>query len=495
MRKRLLCLILALLLPCAALADYTMAGYDDSSTNRDWNTNLFFRRMEEKTGVHFTYRQYTKAAEWQKAKAGMQPGDADLPDVLFKADLRDEECIQLLDSGVLIDLKPYISQYCPNLYALMQDNPEIEEAITLPDGRIAALPSVCEQPVQNCVWLNREWLNALGLQMPATADELTEVLRAFKQRDPNRNGKSDEIPLAFLGAFDLKFLGHAFGLTANDYNVREVDGQAQFVPLQPAFRPFVEWLRALFSEGLLDPQGFVTSDSLRLVQKDTETKRYGGMITTLPTTFLPSSWAGDYAVLPPMQYEGETVYRSFIGPVIRGTFAVTSACKDVAAVLSWVDQFYTEEVYILSSVGAENVDYVIDGDGTWRMTSATQNNSFFSAEALLSSGSSYPCYASEEFQRRYHDHTVAQLSDEIETVCAVARRPFPYFTLTEEQSARIAPLQSAIGRLVDESIGRWVTGETAISDESFAAFEQQLKDAGLDEFMAFWQNILEERNK
>ena len=74
MLKRLLCLILALLLPCAALAEYTMAGCDETGTYRDWNTNLFFRRMEEKTGVRFTYRQYTDAAEWTRAKAEMLQG-------------------------------------------------------------------------------------------------------------------------------------------------------------------------------------------------------------------------------------------------------------------------------------------------------------------------------------------------------------------------------------------------------------------------------------
>ena len=495
MLKRLLCLILALLLPCAALAEYTMAGCDETGTYRDWNTNLFFRRMEEKTGVRFTYRQYTDAAEWTRAKAEMRADSADLPDVLFKARLTAGECMSLLERGVLIDLRPYLPECCPNLTALLRAHPEYEQAITLPDGRIAALPAISEQATQNCVWLNREWLNALGLAMPTTAEELTEVLRAFKTQDPNHNGKSDEIPLAFIGAFDLKFLGHAFGLIANDYNLHAVDGQAVFVPLEAQFRPFVEWLRALFAEGLLDPQGFVTSDTLRTVDKDTATNKYGGMLATLPTSFLPASWVNNYAVMPPLTYEGQAIYRSFVGPVIGGAFAVTVACENVPEILGWVDQFYTEEVYVMATVGLENIDYVIDGDGTWRMTAATQNNSYFNGETLLSSGSPYPSYATEAFQRRYHDQTVARLSDEIAKVDGVAERPFPYYALTPEQAAEIAPLQSAIGRLVDESIGRWVTGETEISDASFAAFEQALNDAGLPAFMDFWQTVLNGRNK
>ena len=495
MLKRVLCFLLALMLPCAALAEYTMAGYDDETTYRDWSRNLFFSRMEDMTGVSFTYRQYKKAEEWAQAKASLQAGDPSLPDVLFKAQLSPAECMELLNRGVLIDLAPYLQQDCPHLFALLAENPEYREAITLPDGRIAALPAISEQPMQNCVWLNQAWLHTLDLSMPQTAEELTAVLRAFRDGDPNRNGRRDEIPLSFLGAFDLKFLGHAYGLIANDYNLRAVDGQARFIPLEPRFRPFVEWLRQLFEEGLLDPDGFITSDSLRQVTDENKTNVYGGVITTMPTNFLPAAWMNSYAVMPPLTHEGTAEYRSFAGHVITGTFAVTTACRDVSRLLEWADRFYTEEVSILASAGLENVDYVVDGDGTWRMTATASGNSYFSGEVLLASGASAPGYSADEFQRSYHDETVRYISDQIALINASAIRPFPYFALSAAQAAQIAPLQSKIGRLVDESIARWVLGETEISDESFQAFEQQLQQAGLEEFMRFWQAVLDGRSQ
>ena len=76
MFKRLLCILAAVLIPCAALAEYTMAGYDEANTYRTWSTNKFFSRMEELTGVKFTYQQYTKAEDWEKAKAAMQADSA-----------------------------------------------------------------------------------------------------------------------------------------------------------------------------------------------------------------------------------------------------------------------------------------------------------------------------------------------------------------------------------------------------------------------------------
>ena len=77
------------------------------------------------------------------------------------------------------------------------------------------------------------------------------------------------------------------------------------------------------------------------------------------------------------------------------------------------------------------------------------------------------------------------------TVQSSAVRPFPYFALTAEQEAQLAPLQSRLGRLVDESLARWVVGETEISDQSFADFAARLEEAGLQEFLALWDQVLE----
>ena len=36
-----------------------------------------------------------------------------------------------------------------------------------------------------CIYFDPDWLQKLGLEMPTTMDELVEVLRAFKNGDPN----------------------------------------------------------------------------------------------------------------------------------------------------------------------------------------------------------------------------------------------------------------------------------------------------------------------
>ena len=498
--KRVFCflLIVCLCLPAFAAAEgtpaltFTLAGFDNSQY-REWAENKFFARMEEKTGVHFDVTQYKDEASWTQAKAAMKAGAEDLPDVLFKARLTGDECIRLRESGVLIDLKPYLEACCPNLWAIMQEKPEVLSAVTLPDGSVAALPFISDPSMQNYIWVNQEWLTNLRLDMPANAQEFADMLTAFKTRDPNRNGRADEIPLGFLGPFDLKFLAHAFGLIANDYNVFVQDGQVRFMPLEENFRPFIAWCRDLRDAGLLDKNGFSITDDMRTVTDSNAKATYGAIITPMAADVFKVSWAENYAIMPPLSYNGQQVYRDFSGSALRGTFAVTSHCSDPETVLRWVDELYALDGAILAGIGMRDVDYLVDGDGTWRYLDAVQSNfDTFRGTTLIEGGSAeQPGISTGEFERLMSGNAmVTNILNQQRDFHQYVRMPFPYYTLTKEQSDTVAPLQKELGYYVDMQIARWVLGEEEISDESFAAFEEKLNELGLNEFLSFWQDVL-----
>ena len=498
--KRMIGLLLALLLcfGTTAIAEgtdapqFVMAGYD-STQYRDWLNNQFFVRMEERTGLKFVYQQYTDAATWQKAKSAMTAGDAGLPDVLFKAALGGAECIELREKGVLIDLKPYLQENCPNLWAILDKNPDYLEAITLPDGSIAALPFIAEASTQNYMWINQEWLKTLRLEEPTTAQELIDVLTAFRDRDPNRNGKADEIPMGFLGPFDLKFLAHAFGLIANDYNVYTEDGTVRFMPLDDNYRLFVTWCRDLYRESLLDKNGFTYTDEMRTVTDSNAKPTYGVILTNMAADIFQVSWAENYEIMMPLSYEGQQVYRDFSGSILRGTFAITSHCAEPEKMLQWVDFLYTQEGAILAGIGQEGVDYLVDGDGTWRLLETNQNNyEMYRASSLIEGGAEIPGVLAGEFQTRISGGAMVRaILEKQEQFSKYVRMPFPYYSLTVDQAARIAPLQAEIGYYVDIQLARWVLGEEEITDESFSQFEKHLNELGLDSFLAFWQDVLD----
>ena len=344
--------------------DYVMEGYDGGSSNHDWETNLFFQRMQEKTGISFEYRQYTDEEAWESRKTALTDGE-NLPDVLFKAGLDDAETLAMAESGVLIDLKPYLAEYAPDLWALLEANPDYLEAITLPDGTIRALPGITELPSNNLIWINQTWLNNVKMEMPTTAEELTEVLRAFRAQDPNRNGKKDETPLSVLGVWDLRFLGHAFGIVENDYYLHTEDGKAVSSLTSEENRAFLTWLHQLWEENLLSHQSFTIVDSLRQITDSNAAITYGAFLSTTPLSVVPASAMDQYTVLTPLTCNGKQIYRDLLGPVTKGTFGLTRNCKDPEKLIAWVNYLYTEEGSILVQAGQEGSEYFWNEDGKW----------------------------------------------------------------------------------------------------------------------------------
>lgn len=470
---------------------YVMAGYDPASTGHDWNNNMFFQRMETRTGVSFSFQQYTDRDAWTKAKAALAD-QADMPDVLFKADLTPAEEQALCEQGVLIDLQPYLAEYAPHLTALLEAHPDYREAITLPSGAIAALPNLNELPANNVLWVNQVWLDRLGLAMPTTAEELTEVLRAFKSGDPNRNGKADEVPLTFTGLWDLRFLSHAFGFCSNDYGITAEGGVARETLTSSENRAFLTWLHQLWEEELIDHRGFNTASTARQVTDDKAAICYGMVFGPSVGTLLPASALPDYAVMMPLTYDGTAAYRSLLSDVTRGTFAITSHCKNPGELLSWVDFLYSQEGCMLAEAGLEGEEYEVLSDGTWSWLADAQTISrTILQEYTIAEGTATPGYVPLSYQMNYDDDGAHRAVVMLDGLRQVSVLPYPLVYLSADQQRRIDELWAEIGPYSETVMARFVVGDYPLDDAAWQSFCDTLHKMGLTEMVTIWQAALD----
>ncbi|MCR5567544.1 MAG: extracellular solute-binding protein [Clostridiales bacterium] len=470
--------------------DYLMEGYDGGVDYRVWENNLFFRRMQEKTGVSFELRQYTDKDRWTERKGELLAGQ-NLPDVLFKAELGSNEVRDLYLNGYIIDLKPYLETYAPDLWKLLQDHPEWEKAITMPDGTIPALPAINTLQNNDAMWINASWLKRLKLEMPTTADELTEVLRRFKNDDPNGNYQQDEVPLAFLGMWELRFLGHAFGIIDNDYYVSEKDGVVTSSLTTDENRAFLTWLHQLWTEGLLDRNGFSTTDTLRQITDEKAAVPYGMIMTSTPLTILPQTALSQYGMMDPLVYEGKQIYRDLLGDLVRGTFAITSACKEPERLVSWVNFLYTEEGRRLAFYGAEGEDYLWNEDGMWEWAAPLQTV----AEEILpthtiSEGGTAPGYENGLFQTQYRDEITRETIKALRNLKQYSVIPYPPVTLDAETEKRAAEIQDGLSRYAEKAMACFVTGDIELTDENWEQFCSTVEEKGLQEMIGIWQNAI-----
>ena len=499
MLKRLLCLLTVLmLLPAACLAqEFVMAGFDGQDSAKDWNENGFFTRMQERTGVSFTFRQYNDQAKWQQAKDAMFAEGGDLPDVLFKAALTSDELIRYTDGGQLIDLLPLLPDNAPNLWALLQENPEWLRAITLPNGKVGALPMIQTVPTQNAIWINKTWLETLKMDPPTDMESLTKVLTAFKTRDPNQNGKEDEIPFLFMGPWELKMFSHAYGVVVNDYNIYLDDvGQVHYWPLEDSFAGFLTDMRALYQQGLLDPNGFSTADSLRMISDEKAAVTYGAFFAPTPLYLLPLSISQQYIVLEPLRSaDGAQLYRDLKGNLSRGTFAITSACADPAALLRWVDVLYTEDGAIEAMAGKVDEYWSWNADGTWYWHTDEETKYRISSGVVsITDTGEMPLLFPKAFNDAFSDKDINHITTQCDVITPYLKAPFPAYTLTADQRAQIQPLQAALGYAVDVAIANFVLGETPINEETLADFRATLTENGANQLTAFWQSVADSLN-
>ena len=149
---------------------------------------------------------------------------------------------------------------------------ELQKCITNEDGELMAIPAPnLTAGGVNEMWIRQDWLDALGLDVPRTWDELAEVAKAFVTRDPDGNGENDTIGILGPGNSDHMNAvgGNQFGLdplfscfqSYPQYWLKSEDGSVEYGSIQPETKTALENISKLYADGVIDPETLVRSDS------------------------------------------------------------------------------------------------------------------------------------------------------------------------------------------------------------------------------------------
>lgn len=124
------------------------------------------------------------------------------------------------------------------------------------EGHIWAIPNSGEA-YQRVFSIRKDWLEAVNMEMPTNTAELLEVGRAFMRLDANKNGKADDY---LLGGYPTAIFGpvfDAFGCYSNDdYSFIAYDPSMNCMVdnmFKPQAKEALQYIRTLYSEGLIDP--------------------------------------------------------------------------------------------------------------------------------------------------------------------------------------------------------------------------------------------------
>ena len=182
-------------------------GIPLSASVEDYDTNAYTLWLEEQTGYDLEFITFQSSSTDYKAQLSTMLATGDeLPDILWNFGVGQGAYEEYGASGYFIDMAPYYNDkegegkvFWDRLSNLPQDQQDyVVRQLTAEDGGMYAAARIeysLIDTMQFQVFINQTWLTKLGLEMPTNIDELETVLRAFRDKDPNGNGKKDELPL------------------------------------------------------------------------------------------------------------------------------------------------------------------------------------------------------------------------------------------------------------------------------------------------------------
>ena len=187
----------------------------------------------------------------------------DLPDVFIPWGGIEAE---LIENGAVADLTDLVEVEMPVYYNNVPTEVWDFVKSLSPDGEsIYVLPAVAFTPLG--AMIRGDWLDRLGLEVPTTTDEYVAVLEAFRDEDANGNGDpNDELPIS--GREGGRWMDHLFapfGIAMREgFPEWDIyDGELQYSAVQPEMKAAIEWIRGLYEDGLLDPETFINTGSVR----------------------------------------------------------------------------------------------------------------------------------------------------------------------------------------------------------------------------------------
>lgn len=209
------------------------------------------KMLEEETGVQLAIQWIPDGSYEEKVNAAF--ATETLPQAVF---LKNGASFIMFRSairnGQFWEIGSLLEQY-PNLKRLKSE----VLANTSVDGKIYGLYQ--ERPLsRQGIIYRKDWAEQLGLQAPATIDELYTMIERFTNGDPDGNGQQDTIGLTdrndlVYGAF--KTVSSYFG-TPNNWG--EQDGKLLPEFMTSEYKETMKFFRRLHKEGLMNADFPVT---------------------------------------------------------------------------------------------------------------------------------------------------------------------------------------------------------------------------------------------
>ena len=500
----------------------------------------FIQHLQEKFNITLDIIQAYDEALTQQVSLMFNSGD--LPDLVWTG-LSNADCMLYgVDQGLILAWNDYLNEEdMPNAYQTMQDYPDAFVASTAPDGKIYSMPYIRGPVFDNNTgaftgtirtYINKNWLEACGLELPTSMEGLLDTLRAFKEQDPmgvgeeispcveTQNKVKDLIwnALGFYGANGGQEYGTTFAIKNKEVVLPCYTEEAKV---------FLDYFHTMYTEGLLSEDYFTLDQN---TNRSLYVQGLVGFCGDSTLSNLPDEQKFDWLAVAPLSsaYNDTRVASTNFGYSI-GSYA-SAQSKNLDLVVAITDYLYSDLGATLYTSGPMMGDdsYSDFGHDRWYFDEETQTitkdivkdhtytdlsngvctfyyiggrfdhcaNYRYTMLGMESNiptgtitdkltGNTVTCdYTKKLDPTNPNDYWRWIQSETCADYCTFIRLPSTY--LTVEQQNEVSDKQVQLENYIKEQSAKFITGARSLDE--FDAYQQELKDMGIEEYIAVFKD-------
>jgi putative aldouronate transport system substrate-binding protein len=479
-------------------AKYTMMA-SFRPQHADFKDMEFLTELLKKVNVEIEWELVPDNAISEKKNLALSTGD--MPDVFCNV-LTDVD-VQNNEKSLLPITEEMLAQ-APNYTKMLNEVDGLKAYMTFDDGNIYSFPHWQEREYEGFydnLYINKDWLKAVGLDEPNTIEEFEEILIAFKTKDPNGNGKPDEIPYSFImnhNYFGFLTMYGVFGRIDNQDRLVYENGKVVFTADKEEWKAATKWYASLYEKGLLDEEGFTQDRSMLFAKGKADPPVIGATSAFLIDNVVGAERAvNSYEYVLPLQAadgSGKRIMR-------MNPYPISSRCRNVmTANLKDKDITPLIKLFDLSLEPENSLQIVFGKIGKQLLPSSKEGLLYEFAKApdgmsqddyrFKDACDSLPDFIPMDFYNKLGKAPDVERKNQYLEEC----RPYltdksswmPPILHTVEEAKELATIQSTINDYVLQQQALWITGKSDI-DKDWEAYKAQLKAMNLDRLIEIKQ--------
>lgn len=494
-------------------------GLAQNTNVEDYDTNHYTTLLEEKSDIDIQFEIFPAVDAKQKL-AVMISGGTKLPDIISMG-LTDLEVYTYGSQGYFLPLNDYYdnNSFYFDLAVKEHGLDELLNNFVSADGNIYTVPLYNPEygnEWDHRFWINQTWLDALDLSTPKTTDDLYNVLKAFKEQDPNGNGEADEIPyISHINGWNTlpqTFIMNAFIYFNDAYNyLLAENGKLSIGANKDEWKQGLEYMNKLYSEDLISPLSFTQDKSqFQQVIENPDIQIVGSTANGSMSVYQTESVRKqDMTSLAPLTGPNGISWSTKRYQGGANISYVTKDAKDPEVAFRLLDLMCETELSITSRFGKQDVDWQFatdkeQGTGLYEDMGipATilvlnnhwgqpQNAEWADAQAAIRPyqyGIGGMTWNGDSYDSQYM--TAQAVPNYINKAPNEIVQKIP---LTTEENDTVSEILTSLRTYIDESTQRFIVGDLPLSDwDNYVA---ELDTIGLQDYLDVMQKAYDRYTK